>query len=82
MSLYKIQQDIINKPFTLQNHFYEIYKKAYLSGIYSISDLISKLEKLESVEEQWKHHRNYDSYVASVEALRNIIEDILNNKLY
>jgi hypothetical protein len=59
-----------------------MYKQAYLNKIYTISDLVEKLEKLESVEEQWKHHRDYSSYKASVNALRKIIDDIMNGNLF
>ena len=82
MSLYSIHRDIDNKPLTTYEEFYQIYKKAYLNKIYDISDLSNKLEKLEEVESEWVYHRNYGSYRASVEALREIIDDIINDNLF
>lgn len=82
MSLYSIYGEIANRPLTTYEQFYSMYKQAYLSKIYTISDLVEKLEKLESVEEQWKHHRDYGSYNCSVHALRKIIDDIINDNLF
>lgn len=88
MSLYNKDLDVSNKsfitykPLTTYDEFYQIYKKAYLSKIYTLSHLVEKLEKLESVEEQWKHHRDYGSYNCSVHALRKIIDDIMNNNIF
>lgn len=62
--------------------FYNMYKKAYLNKVYDIPHLVEKLKKLEEVEEQWKHHRDYGSYKASVNALRKIIDDIMNSNLF
>lgn len=82
MSLYKIYQEMSNVQLSTYEQFYGMYKKAYLSKVYTISDLVNKLKKLEEVEEQWKHHRNYYSYKASVNALRKIIDDIMNGNLF
>lgn len=88
MSVYNKDLDVSNKsfitykPLTTYDEFYQIYKKAYLSKIYTISDLVEQLKKLEEVEEQWKYHRDYGSYKASVGALREIIKDIKNNNLF
>ena len=82
MSLYSIYGEISNRSLTTYEQFYSIYKQAYLNKIYTISDLVEKLDKLESVEEQWKHHRDYSSYKASVNALRKIIDDIMNNNIF
>lgn len=82
MSLYSIYKDLANKQLTTYEEFYQIYKKAYLNKIYDISHLVEKLKKLEEVEEKWKHHRDYYSYKASVNALRKIIDDIINNNLF
>ena len=82
MSLYSIYGEISNRSLTTYEQFYSMYKQAYLNKIYTISDLVEKLEKLESVEEQWKHHRDYGSYNCSVHALRKIIDDIMNNNIF
>ena len=82
MSLYSIYGEIANRPLTTYEQFYSMYKKAYLSKIYTISDLVEKLKKLESVEQQWKNHRDYGSYNCSVSALRKIIDNIMNNNLF
>ena len=82
MSLYSIYGEISNRPLITYEQFYSIYKQAYLNKIYTISDLAEKLKKLESVEAQWKNHRDYGSYNCSVHALREIIKDINNNNLY
>lgn len=81
MSLYSIYKYLANKPLIIYEEFYQIYKKAYLSNVYDISDLSNKLKKLEEVEQEWVHHRDYGSYKASVGALRKIIDDILNGNL-
>ena len=82
MSLYSIYGEISNRPLTTYEEFYQIYKKAYLTKIYDISHLVEKLKKLEEVESEWVHHRDYGSYKASVNALRKIIDDIINNNLF
>ncbi len=82
MSIYSIYRDITNKPLTTYEEFYQIYKKAYLNKIYDISDLSNKLKKLEEVESEWVHHRDCGSYKASVNALRKIIDDIINDNLF
>ena len=82
MSLYSIYGEISNRPLTTYEQFYSIYKQAYLNKIYTISHLVEKLKKLESVESEWVHHRDYGSYKASVNALRKIIDDIINDNLF
>lgn len=82
MSLYKIYQEMSNVQLSTYEQFYGMYKKAYLSKVYTISDLSNKLKKLEEVESEWVHHRNYGSYKASVNALRKIIDDIMNGNLF
>ena len=88
MSLYNKDLDVSNKsfithkPLTTYDEFYQIYKKAYLSKIYTLSHLVEQLKKLEEVEQEWVHHRDYGSYKASVGALREIIKDINNNNLF
>lgn len=82
MSLYKIYQEMSNVQLSTYEQFYGMYKKAYLSKVYTISDLVNKLKKLEEVESEWVHHRDYGSYKASVNALRKIIDDIINDKLF
>ena len=81
MSLYKIYRNMANKSLIMYEEFYQFYKKAYLNKIYDISDLSNKLKKLEEVESEWINHIDYVSYKASVNALRKIIDDIINNNL-
>jgi len=88
MSLYNKNIDVSNesfttyKPLTTYDEFYQIYKKAYLNKFYTLSHLVEKLKRLEEVEEEWKHHRDYYSYKCSVGALKEIIKDIQNNNLF
>lgn len=53
---------------------------AYYNKIYSLDKLKENLKALEAVEENWKNHINYNSYVASIRGLKAAIEHIqLNN---
>lgn len=53
---------------------------AYYNKVYSLEKLKEKLKSLEAVEEDWRNHINYNSYLGSIKGLKAAIEHIqLNN---
>lgn len=53
---------------------------AYYNKVYSLDKLKEKLKSLEEVEEDWKNHINYNSYLGSIRGLKAAIEHIQLNK--
>ena len=66
---------------TTISSFRDFYRFCYQRGIYQLWELKDKLHKLEQVEDEWKHHRNYTSYKSSVWALKSVINDIENKEV-
>ena len=52
------------------------YLNAYYNKVYSLDKLKEKLQALESVEEDWKNHIDYSSYLGSIKGLKAAIEHI------
>ena len=63
------------------SYYIEWYTDNYKDGTFSLEYLKEKLALLESVEHKWANHRNYNSYYASVDALKIVIRRIENDLL-
>ena len=66
---------------TTVSSFRDFYRFCYKRGIYQLWELKDKLHKLEQIEDEWQHHRDYYSYAASVNALKSVINDIENKEV-
>lgn len=63
------------------SYYIQFYAENYQNGTFSLEHLEEKLWLLESEKSKWEHHRNYKSYYASVDALKQVINMIATKEI-